>query len=67
MFIMFKWITAQFRKANSTNSPKVSETKYHLTKQERLQSILISYKTGKISLETAVNLIYVWHLVRNDK
>jgi len=57
---MFNWF---YRKISIARTPKIlEETPGVLTRDERLQAVLISYKTGKISLEKAKDLIYVWRL-----
>lgn len=56
---MFNWLRT---KSTAAQPAEVIDAKQPLTRKERLQAILFSYKTGKITVEQAVNLISVWRL-----
>ena len=59
---MFNWLRT---KSAAAQPAEAIDLKQPLTRKERLQAILFSYKTGKITVEQAVNLISVWQLTNN--
>lgn len=63
---MFTWLTNKFQKSKPVSAQQKQVGVCPLTHKERLIAILISYHTGKITLDQTVNLIQLWRLSRKD-
>lgn len=57
---MWNWLKTKFKKPVITKPLLV--IKNQLTKEEKLKTILNSYKAGKITLAQTIDLIYIWKL-----